>query len=162
MSISSVANFASSAATRLPSANCPGCGPGGSNSSTSSSNAARTSTAQAFSGGHRGRTDSFTCVNCGPQRTTVASATTTFRTSANASSAHCPTCVGGSQARSLPFSTGSSNAHNCPTCNRGPTTVPTTTIGRGAATTPFNTNTNASTMPGGATAPTNSAMSWVR
>ena len=157
MSVSSIANFASSSATRLPSANCPGCGPGG----TSSSNSARTSTAQAFSGGHRGRTDSFTCATCGPQRTTATPATTASRTAGNSSSAHCPTCVGGSQARSLPFSTGSSsNAQNCPTCNRGPAT----TTGRGvAATTPgFNTNTNTSTMPGRSTASASSAMSWVR
>ena len=156
MSISSIANFTSSAATRLPSANCPGCGPGGTSSSTSNSNAARTSTAQAFSGGHRGRTDSFTCATCGPQRTTAAPTTMPSRTAGNSSSAHCPTCVGGNQMRSLPFSTGTSNTHNCPTCNRGPAT----TSGRGGATPNFNTNTN--TMPGRTTAHANSTTAWAR
>ena len=109
MAISSIANFASSA-TRLPSANCPTCGPNGSGSG----NAAKSSTSRAFSGGYTGRTDSFSCATCGPQQSAMPSKAT-----AKPSSSYCPTCAGGS--KTSPFPSSSANTYNCPTCNKGPT-----------------------------------------
>ena len=107
MSILSIANYSSASVGRLPAANCPTCGNG---------SAAKTSTSSIFTN-YKGRTDSFTCVNCGNQKAN--SAASTLRASSS-SSAYCPTCGNNSSARTS-FPSSSANTYSCPTCGKGST-----------------------------------------
>ena len=102
MAISSIGGSISSVTTRLPSASCPTCG---------NASAAKSSTAQAFSGGYKGRTDSFACANCGTKTATTPTKTAT---------SYCPTCSNNA-ARSSAFPSTAGNSAFCPTCNKGQT-----------------------------------------